>query len=135
MKEVIDEPTHFENEFIRMKYLPEKNYVEEIWKDFGEDDRIIIAKNKCLEMFKTIKTPYYLTDVRDFKGASPETQRWVRDVWLPELYNVGVRKVALLVGKDIFANFSVNTVINGDYADKIDMQKFAAIEEAEKFLK
>lgn len=135
MKEIIDSQTHFENEFISIKYLPEKDYIEEIWKDFGEDEKIKFAKNKCSAFFKSIKTSAYLSDVRNFKGASPEAQRWVRDVWFPELIDLGITALALVVGGDVFANFSVNTAISGDYAKKINIQKFVTIEEAEKWFK
>ncbi|NOQ26593.1 MAG: hypothetical protein GQ564_14640 [Bacteroidales bacterium] len=135
MKETIDLPTHFENEFISIKYISGKNYILEAWKDFGEDDKIKLAKNKLTEMFKSTKTSAYVSDLTGFKGASPEVQRWVRDVWFPEVYNAGLRTLAMLVTEDIFANFSVNTAINGDYSKKITLEKFKTTEEAEKWFK
>lgn len=135
MKETIDLPTHFENEFISIKCLSGKNYVEEIWKDFGSDEKIKLAKNKFVEMTKSAKVSAYLSDVKGFKGASPETQRWVRDVWFPQIYNAGIRTIAIIVTEDVFANFSVNTAISGDYAKKMEVQKFTTTEEAEKWFK
>ena len=135
MQGVIDLPTHFENEFIRIKYLPEKKYIEEVWKDFGEDDEIKIVKEKLSEMIKNTGANAYLSDLKNFKGASPETQLWVRDIWFTEAYNAGLRIIAFLVMEDAFANFSVETAISGDYSKKITLQKFVSYEEAERWLK
>lgn len=134
MQETIDSPTHYENNFIRIKYLPEKKYIEEVWKDFGEDEEIKTAKNKLTEMFRSTKANAYLSDLTGFKGASPEVQLWVRDIWFPEAYNAGLRTIAFLVMEDVFANFSVETAISGDYAKKITLHKFLTYEEAEKWL-
>lgn len=134
MQGIIDLPTHFENEFVRIKYLPEKNYIEEVWKGFGEDAEIKIVKNKLSEMIKNTKTNAYLSDLKEFKGASPETQIWVRDIWFPEAFNAGLRTIAFLVMEDAFANFSVETAISGDYSKKIKLYKFVTYEEAEKWL-
>jgi hypothetical protein len=135
MQGIIDLPTHFENEFVRIKYLPEKNYIEEVWKDFGEDEEIKFAKNKLINMLLYTDSKAYLSDLRGFKGASPENQYWVRDVWFPEAYNAGLRTIAFLVMEDIYANFTVETVITGEYAKKMTLHKFMTYEEADIWLK
>lgn len=135
MQGTIDSPIHYENYFIRIKYFPEKNYIEEVWKDFGEDEEIKIAKNKLTEMLRNTKANAYLSDLREFKGASPENQLWVRDIWFTEAYEAGLRIIAFLVMEDIFANFTVETAISGDYAKKITLHKFMTYEKAEKWLK
>ena len=86
-------------------------------------------------MIKSTKTNAYLSDLKEFKGASPEAQLWVRDIWFPEAYNAGLRTIAFLVMEDAFANFSVETAISGDYSKKITLRKFVTYEEAEKWLK
>lgn len=134
MQEIIDQSIHYENNFIRIKYLPEKNYIEEVWKGFCEDDEIKVAKNKLVDMLKYTKTTAYLSDLTGFKGASPESQIWVRDIWFPEAYNSGLRLIAFLVMKDAYANFSVETAIRGEYAKKINLQKFMTYQEAEEWL-
>ena len=135
MQETINLPTHYENEFIRIKYLSEKRFIEEVWKDFGEDEEIKTAKNKLTEMLRSTKVNAYLSDLRDFKGASPENQCWVRDVWFPEAFEAGLRVIAFLVMEDVYANFTVETAISGDYAKKITLHKFMTYEDAEKWLK
>ena len=135
MQGTIDSPIHYENNFIRIKYLAEKNYIEEVWKDFGEDEEIKTAKNKLTEMLKSTKVNAYLSDLTSFKGASPENQLWVRNIWFPEAYKAGLRIIAFLVMEDVFANFTVETAISGDYAKKITLHKFMTYEEAEKWIK
>ena len=134
MQGTIDSLTHYENEFIRIKYLPEKKYIEEVWKDFGEDEEIKTAKNKLTDMLSYTNTNAYLSDLREFKGASPENQLWVRNVWFSEAYKAGLRIIAFLVMEDVFANFTVETAISGDYAKKITLHKFMTYGEAEKWI-
>ena len=86
-------------------------------------------------MLSYTNTNAYLSDLREFKGASPENQLWVRDTWFPEAYEAGLRIIAFLVMEDVFANFTVETAISGDYAKKITLHKFLTYEEAEKWLK
>ena len=126
--------THYETNFIRISFLKDKGFIEEVWKDFAEDDEIKIAKNKLTEMLKHTGASAYLSDLRGFKGASPENQLWVRDVWFPEAYKAGLRTIAFLFLEDVFAQFSVKTAIGGEYAQKVNLQKFKTIEEAEKWL-
>lgn len=135
MQETIDTLTHYENSFIRIKFFPDKNFIEEVWKDFGEDDQIKVAKSKLTEMLRNTGAKAYLSDLTGFKGASPEIQVWVRDIWFSEAYEAGLRIIAFLVMEDAFANFSVETAISGDYAKKITLHKFMTYEEAEKWLK
>lgn len=134
MNATIDLPEHYENNFIRIKYLPQKKYIEEVWKDFGEDEEIRIAKNKLTEMIKVTKSKSYLSDLKGFKGASPDSQLWVRDIWFPDAYNAGLRVIAFLVMEDAFANFSIETAISGEYAKKINLQKFKTYEDADEWL-
>ncbi len=134
MQKDIDQPTYSENHFIRIRFIPEKNYIEEVWKDFGEDEEIVIAKTRFLEILHNTKAKAYLSDLRNFKGASPENQLWIRDVWFPEVYKAGLRMISYLVKEDIFANFSIETAIGGEYAKKIEMRKFITYEEAEGWL-
>ncbi len=127
-------PTLYENKFIRISFLKDKGFIEEIWKDFAEDDEIKVAKNKLTEMLIYTQANAYLSDLRNFKGASPKIQLWVRDIWFPEAYNAGLRTIAYLFSKDVFAEFSVETAIAGEYAKKVNLQKFKTIKEAEKWL-
>jgi hypothetical protein len=130
----MNSPTHYENNFIRIKFLENKGFIEEVWKDFAEDDEIVIAKNKLTDMLIQTGATAYLSDLRNFKGASPKNQLWVRDVWFPKAYNAGLRTIAFLFSEDVFAEFSVETAIGGEYAKKVNLKKFKTIEEAEQWL-
>ncbi len=127
-------PTQYENKFIRISFLKDKGFVEEVWKDFAEDDEIKKAKNKLIEILRNTSATTYLADLRNFKGASPKNQLWVRDVWFPKAYKAGLRTIAFLFAEDVFAKFSIETVISGKYAKKVNLQKFKTFEEAEKWL-
>ena len=134
MNNIIDTDNHFENKVIIVKYIEEKDYIWEYWKDFAEDDEILEAKNKQTKIIAHTKCKSFLADIANFKGASPEIQLWVRDTWFIEAYEAGLRNLAFVVPEDVFGVFSVDTVINNSLLGKIKIHKSITKTDAEEWL-
>jgi len=57
------------------------------------------------------KAAKILYDLTQFKGISPEDQKWALEVHIPALIEAGLRKTAIVYPRDIFSKVAMDTVI------------------------
>lgn len=131
---IVDTPTHYETDFIKITYVPEKKRFEEVWKEYAEDEDIQLAKLREIEILKSFKIDTYLSDMLSFKGASPEIQLWVNEVWFKLAFEAGLRKLAMILPPDIYAVFSLENAISGEFAMKLQAGKFENFFECDLWL-
>lgn len=103
------------------KIIFNKPYVE---ISFDEESKVIIArwigflkvddlKVGCSEITKFIKNnniKSHLSDHTRLKILSKDVQEYLGITWFPEVSALGLKKVAVLVSDDVFAQATVNNV-------------------------
>ncbi len=112
------------SETVEVRFDTKTRRIEEIYHGFVEDDEIRLFKNKMSEAIKNFKLISLLSDMSEFKGASPEIQVWVRDEWLETIQHNGIENISMVIPKDIFADFSLKNALGSKVWQSVKSQKF-----------
>jgi hypothetical protein len=111
MKIIQNTQNCYETDSIKTEYLQEGHYILEVFKKFATPEEIQVSKTKFLNMVEEFKPQYYLSDLRKFVGAPTESINWVRDTWLPKIHQLGIKGIAIVQTKDIFAEEALHGVL------------------------
>ncbi len=105
----------YKDNFIAIEHLPTHKALKIQWlagsADMTEADfKHVITKEK--EALESFRPKAILADTLEMQyGITPELQAWHNDFLFPVFAEVGVEKLAIVVSKDIFAQVSVNQLI------------------------
>lgn len=127
------------------KVIFNKPYVE---ISFDEETQVLIArwigflktddlKTGCTELINFIKKnniKNHLSDHTRLKILSKEAQEYLGGTWFPEVAGLGLRKVAVLVSDDVFAQATVNNV-NKTTVGKLEMNTLPSERQCMDWLK
>lgn len=99
LKNVTDlqDQTVLENEYARVFYDAFSNAAGIIWKRevSSEEYREMFIKN--LEIFRSYKTPFWISDMRNVGPVSAEDQQWLIESIIPEAMEYGLKKIAMVI--------------------------------------
>ncbi len=129
----------FRNEFLSIDYIKPNNFAKLNWKKNTSNASALDFKQWNINLIKKIeeyKPSLLLSDNRDYLFTIfPELQEWsVENVFIP-MSKAGVRKLAMLVSSDIFAQVSLEQFADESQDDTdIDTKYFENIIEAENWL-
>jgi len=135
-KNFIDTPTHFETDYISMKWIPEKRRIDVIWKQFVSEDKVREVLLREVAMIRHTKVKCLFLDAQKFKGTNPNIPRWANEVWSQMVHDAGLKHFATVVSdKDIFAVFSLKYGMGEKLTSLVNCAVFKTIEEGEVWLR
>lgn len=135
-KNMVDTPTHFETDYISMKWIPEKRRIDVIWKQFVSEDKVREVLLKEVAMIRHTKVKCLFLDAQKFKGTNPNIPRWANEVWSQMVHDAGLKHFATVVSdKDIFAVFSLKYGMGEKLTSLVNCAVFKTIEEGEVWLR
>ncbi|WP_338768115.1 hypothetical protein WAF17_07105 [Bernardetia sp. ABR2-2B] len=135
-KSFIDTPTHFETDYISMKWIPEKRRIDVIWKQFVSEEKVREVLLKEVAMIRHTKVKCLFLDAQKFKGTNPNIPRWANEVWSQMVHDAGLQHFATVVSdKDIFAVFSLKYGMGEKLTSLVNCAVFKTIEEGEVWLR
>lgn len=76
----------------------------------------------------------HLSDHTDLKKLTPEVQAYLTDVWFKEVEGVGLKKLAVRLAKDIFAQATVRRVNTLEQYGQLRIEVFPSLEQAYAWL-
>lgn len=135
-KNIVDTPTHFETDYISMKWIPEKRRIDVIWKQFVGEDKVREVLLKEVAMIRHTKVKCLFLDAQKFKGTNPNIPRWANEVWSQMVHDAGLKHFATVVSdKDIFAVFSLKYGMGEKLTSLVNCAVFKTVEEGEVWLR
>lgn len=96
----------------QISYDKQAKFIELHWTASPTSFELAEALNKALEVVETHHITNWLGDVRHMGAISPDDQTWINHEWFPKLLAAGIRKMAVIVGDDIFNQMSVETIMS-----------------------
>ncbi len=135
-KNFVDSPTHFETDYISMKWIPEKRRIDVIWKQFVSEEKVREVLLKEVAMIRHTKVKCLFLDAQKFKGTNPNIPRWANEVWSQMVHDAGLKHFATVVSdKDIFAVFSLKYGMGEKLTSLVNCAVFKTVEEGEVWLR
>lgn len=126
-------PKYCENDGMYALHIPELKAVFECFTGYTTDEQIKNIKNKYFELIKSGDITTLISDMRNFKGATPEMIEWVDD-WLLRINKEGIVNIAMIFPTDVFAEFTLENVLGTVYK-LTKAQKFKSLDEAAIWIK
>jgi hypothetical protein len=96
--------------FVEMTFDPENKIMEAKWIGFLKEDEVRKACKAMISFIGKNKITKHLSDQTQLKVLSKEVQNYLVGECFPELEKLGLKKVAVLVSDDVFAQATVNNV-------------------------
>ncbi len=135
-KNFVDSPTHFETDYISMKWIPEKRRIDVIWKQFVSEEKVREVLLREVAMIRHTKVKCLFLDAQKFKGTNPNIPRWANEVWSQMVHDAGLKHFATVVSdKDIFAVFSLKYGMGEKLTSLVNCAVFKTVEEGEVWLR
>lgn len=124
--------------FYQLSYSKEKSLLQIDWTLNTSEMREQDFKDVLLEILEFIKKErptWYLANTQDFQfSIVPEVQDWANEVFIPQIVELGVKKMAVILSSDIFAQVSVQQVLDDDRSE-MQSAYFDKVDEALKWLR
>lgn len=129
----------YESRFWRMTYYPDKTLMRYTW--YSSTNEMTEAEykeemRKNAEISSSVEVKSGLIDLRNFLySISADVQSWTDREIFPKLSETGYKKLAFLVSKDLFAQVSVEQMLDEEVAAaNFQTRYFESEEEAQEWL-
>lgn len=123
-----------EHEKASLKFNEDTKSIELVWKKKQDFETYKMMFNKGLEALKANRATGWLSDIRNQGIVGPENATWVQKEIVPKAVAAGLKKIAVVMDKDVFKEYYVNKIKNGSEANGI-MQYFDTESAANAWLK
>ncbi len=133
--EVLNLPLIYQNQRIEFFY-DETNSLLISWaKRFSNDEEYRENMLKCLEVVQKYQIKKIIFESSNFKGTSPENQKWIMDFMVPSWAAAGTKKIGSVLPTKIFGKFSINNMIQGALSlGLIDIKPFSSFDECYEWI-
>lgn len=128
----------YSDNFINIVFTEDNNILTSTWftkTEIATDDDFKEWNFKLVETVKEFQPKTMLADTRNyFFTITPELQTWsIENIFNP-FYNAGLRKIALLVSPELFAQVSLEQFIDENKKDALQTQYFDNLKNAQNWL-
>ena len=121
---VAEKQVLFNEKYCEVYYEEDKNIITAQWIGYLQIDQV---KEGCEQISKFIKRNPGVTHLSDhtrLKVLSTEVQNYLTGMWFQEVANLGLKKIAVLLSEDVFAQATVNKVNTAAMVDKLQINTF-----------
>jgi len=126
------------SEYYQQNYNKEKSLITITWKpatDKMSDTAFKAVLMEILDFIKVERPQFYLANTQHFLFTIiPDLQDWANEHFVHEIHQLGVKKMGLVVSASLFAQVSIEQVLNDD-GSGMQSAYFPSVEEAENWLK
>lgn len=128
----------FQNRFVHFNLQPEENLLIETWTKDTTQMKPFEWKDIHLELVETVEKyqPSKLlvhSEVFDFP-ITPDLQDWLAQHVFPKVAKAGLRKIAFVIASDLFAQVSIEQLMNEDKEQNFITGYFPSEKEAKNWL-
>jgi len=127
--------------FKKLKFLEifideENQCIYANWKGIPSVEEVKTGVEMVLEAMVNYQLFTVLNDNRELQGTWTGAMEWIVNDWMPRAIEAGYKGIAYIYSKDVFARFSVDSLLKQTVEKGPVKQKpFKDIEEAKNWLK
>ncbi|SDL54976.1 hypothetical protein SAMN05421823_106293 [Catalinimonas alkaloidigena] len=116
-------PVIFSEKYVEIAFDAENQIIIAVWKGYLQLDDVRQGCDVLIEYIRQHRLINHLSDQTELRELSPEVQKYLVDEVFPAMGEAGLRKIAILVSADIFAQATVEEV-NHDTESKVGLIEF-----------
>ena len=114
----------FNEKFCEIFYEDDKNVITANWIGYLQLDQVKQGCQHITDFIRANPGVTHLSDHTRLKVLSTEVQDYLTGVWFQEVANLGLKKIAVLLSEDVFAQATVNKVNTKAMVDKLQINTF-----------
>jgi hypothetical protein len=117
-----------------MRWDPASRAVQIEWQGWADPVEFAAALEAGLGALIEHRGSRWLADCREMKAIQQSDQEWLDRSWFPRMIAAGLRRMAVVIPKSGLALSNLKDIISKVPADKIDVQYFATVEQAQGWI-
>lgn len=128
----------FQNKLMIIDYDQERNYFKVIRRGYDNEyteeeyKDLMLAWRNQIEIFKPV---HQMVDYQNFFKPVPlHLQKWINENLLAPSLKIGLKKVAFIISRDLYAQISVEQIMQEDVGKNFIVKYFDNETDAEKWL-
>ena len=126
---------HFKTPYLTVHWNEKVNCVHMQWIKFVKGKGFRNGMDTGLDLhIQKGSPPSWIADARNLQVLDTEDQNWTNTDWFPRALKSGIKNMALIIPKDIFAKLSVENIMNKVPDTDLTSKYFTSLEEAENWL-
>ena len=119
--------------YIRIEYLADANAVFSNWLTPPSSQEFREGMLAIIDAMQEHKTGKVISDTCNIGAIDPIDQEWTLAEWTPKAIGAGYRGIAIVISSDIFAQISVEDIMNN--AEDVQLLKyFDNVDEAREWM-
>ncbi|MBY0424549.1 MAG: STAS/SEC14 domain-containing protein [Cytophagales bacterium] len=128
------EKLHFDNGFVQIYYLDDIKSGIGRWKGFISGNDYRNALNSAADLFKEKKIYKWIANLSEMETITDEDQKWANEDWFPRALQAGLKRLAIIVGTDVFNQMSVEQIMSNVASMDLKTQYFDSEEKAKAWM-
>lgn len=96
--------------FVEISFDDENRIITAQWIGYLRLDDVKTGCKRMTEFVSKNRVTKHISNQRELKVLSKEVQAYLAEDWFPEVVGVGLKKLAVLISSDIFAQATVSSV-------------------------
>lgn len=126
--------TVFKESFAHIFFDTENRIIHAKWTGFLRIDDTKRACRLLIDFTKQNRITLHLSEQTELKVLSKEVQDYLVNVFFPEMEQAGLRKLAVQLSEDIFAQATVTNVNTKSSSGKLQINSFGSAQKAHAWL-
>lgn len=126
---------YFQNEFAQINYLEDEKTIEIIWNKRTSSEMYRALFTKGVEALAKHSCTNWISDTTNQGLVAPDDRKWLESQKIPEAIKSGLRNIAVLVSKDVFKKYYVDSVKKQVEKSHLSMQYFEDRENAIQWIR
>lgn len=126
---------HYDAPHLTIRWDQGTNCVHIEWKGFIHGEIVRDGLHRALAFFKQKNTDRWLGDTRKLKVMIEEDMKWINDVWFPQAFSAGLRKLAYVIPESALAQMSLKRLMSKVKDETCEIAYFSDLEEAKRWLR
>lgn len=102
---------YYEKPHLTICYDKGRNVGKSVWNGFVSGEEYRQSMMACVRLMTEQNVRYWMADDREMKAIRLKDQEWSNTVLMPKLANSSLKKMALVVSRDMFNQIAVDRII------------------------
>ncbi len=107
--------------YVEVSYDDATKVVEADWKGYLKLQQVEAGCSVISDAIRQRDITRHLSDHTELKVLSKEVQTYLTQTWFPHVADLGLKKIAVLVSLDVFAQATVNKVNSESHVQVADL--------------
>jgi hypothetical protein len=124
----VDEP------YLSIRWDGINKHVHAEWRAFANSAEFRTGLTKGIQAIRDHRAAAYISDSRKVKVITHDDQKWLKDRWLPQAKDAGLKRIGFVIADTGLGRLNVEDVAKLCAENGLRSRTFGSLEDARKFV-